>query len=68
MPLREIPAVSKKGMPNPTPNLTVRMNPQFREWLDKAALHSRLNVSSFIEFAVIAYAKQQGFDEPPPKR
>jgi hypothetical protein len=44
------------------------MNPQFREWLDKAALHSRLNVSGFIEFAVIAYAMQQGFDEPPPKR
>lgn len=66
MSLRDIPAVSKKGLP--TPNLTVRMAPQFREWLDKAALHSRLNVSSFIEFAAIAYAKQQGFDEAPPKR
>jgi hypothetical protein len=44
------------------------MAPQFREWLDKAALHSRLNVSGFIELAVVAYAKQQGFDETPPKR
>ena len=68
MSLSDIPAVSKKGLPNPTPNLTVRMTPQFREWLDKAARHSRLNVSGFIEFAVIAYAKQQGFDETPPKR
>jgi uncharacterized protein (DUF1778 family) len=66
--MREIPAVSKKGLPTPTSNLTVRMTPQFREWLDKAALHSRLNVSGFIEFAVIAYAKQQGFHETPPKR
>jgi uncharacterized protein (DUF1778 family) len=64
----EIPAVSRKGPPKPTPNLTVRMDPQFRRWLDKAALHSRLNVSSFLEFAAIAYAKQQGFDETPPRR
>ncbi len=64
----ETPVVSKKGLPTPTPNLTVRMTPQFREWLDQAASHSRLNMSGFIEFAVIAYAKQQGFHEAPPKR
>jgi hypothetical protein len=65
---RETPAVSKKALPNPAPNLTVRMTPQFREWLDRAALQSRLNVSNFLEFAAIAYAKQQGFEETPPKR
>jgi hypothetical protein len=44
------------------------MTPGFRDWLDRAASHCRLNVSGFLEFAAIAYAKQQGFDEQAPKR
>ncbi len=68
MALNEIPIVSKKGLPNPTPNLTVRMTPEYREWLDRAASQSRLTVSGFLEFAAIAYAKQQGYDERAPKR
>jgi hypothetical protein len=66
--MEETPAVPEKGLPTPTPNLTIRMTPQFREWLDKAAGHSRLNISRFIEIAVIAHAKQQGFHETPPRR
>ena len=44
------------------------MTPEYREWLDRAASHSRLTVSGFLEFAAVAYAKQQGFDEQAPKR
>jgi uncharacterized protein (DUF1778 family) len=68
MAMKEIPTMAKKELPTQTPNLTIRMTPQFREWLDKAAAHSRLNVSSFIEIAVIAHARRQGFQETPPKR
>ena len=67
MALYKIPADSKKGLPAPTPNLTVRMTPEFREWLEKAASHARMTVSGFLEFAAVAHAKQQGFDEQAPR-
>jgi len=68
MALNEMPAVSKKGLPTPSPNLTVRMTPECRQWLDRAALHCRMTVLTLLDFATITSAKQHGFDEPAPKR
>ena len=68
MALNEIPAESMKGLPNPSPNLTVRMTPEYRRWLERAALHCRTTVSAFLDFAAVDHAKQHGFDEPAPKR
>jgi len=64
----KLPAVSKKGLTTLSPNLTVRMTPEYRQWLERAALHCRMTVSAFLDFAAVAYAKQHGFDEPAPKR
>ena len=68
MALNEIPAESKKGLPNPSPNLTVRMTPEYRRWLERADLHYRTTVSAFLDLAAVDSAKQHGFDEPAPKR
>ena len=65
---KKLPAVSKKGLPTLSPNLTVRMTPEYRQWLERATLHCRMTVSAFLDFAAVTYAKQHGFDEPAPER
>ena len=50
MALNKIPAVSKKRLPTLSPNLTVRITPEYRQWLERAALHSsddRIRISRF---------------------
>ena len=39
MALNETLTMSKKGVPSFSPNLTVRMTPEYRRWLERAALH-----------------------------
>jgi len=56
MALNKIPAASKKGSTTPSPNLTVRVAPEYRKWLERAALHSRMSVSAFLDFAAVDYA------------
>jgi len=68
MALNKNPAGSQKGLPTLSPNLTVRMTPEYRKWLERAALHCRMTVSAFLDFAAVAHANQHGFDEPAPKR
>ena len=46
----KLPAVSKKGLPTLSPNLTVRMTPEYRQWLERAALplsDDRIRISRF---------------------
>lgn len=68
MALNETPTISKKGVPSFSPNLTIRMTPEYRRWLERAALHSRMTVSAFLDFAAVEYARRHGFDEKAPKR
>jgi hypothetical protein len=41
---------------------------EFAAWLERFVAHKRLPVSILIEHALIAFAKQEGFDEAPPER
>ena len=68
MALIEISAMSNKGLLNPSLNLTVRITPEFRHWLERAALHRQTTPSAFFDSAALAHARKHGFDEPAPKR
>ena len=48
--------------------VTMKGSEEWKEWLERAAAHSRMSVSMFLDFATVQYAKSQGFDEPPPDR
>jgi hypothetical protein len=48
--------------------VAIKGNPAWKEWLDRAARHCRLSTSTLIDLAVTRYAREQGFEEPPPER
>ena len=45
----------------------VRMTREYSDWLDRLADRERMSVSTLIDRAVTAYARETGF-EPPPGR
>lgn len=48
--------------------LSIRGTAEWRDWLGRLSDHSRLKAADVIDRALILYAKQEGFTEPPPKR
>jgi uncharacterized protein (DUF1778 family) len=52
-----------KGM-----GLNMKASPEWSDWLRRAAEHSGMPISVFMDQAARLMAKKQGFDEPPPKR
>lgn len=60
------PKVSAEG---PKGNvLSIRGSVEWRAWVGRLADHSRLKVADVIDRAMLAYAKQEGFAEPAPRR
>jgi hypothetical protein len=43
----------------------VRMTRGYSDWLDRLASQERMSVSTLIDRALAAYAKQAGFESPP---
>lgn len=52
----------------PVAVITIKGNVDWRAWLEEAAVHSRTNVSAFIDLATAHFAKHQGFTKKPPER
>ena len=48
--------------------LNIKGDPSWREWVERAADHSRMSVSAYIDFALAKTAKSEGFPEKPPER
>lgn len=48
--------------------VNIKGNVEWREWVERAAAHDRLNVSAFVDRAIEHYARHIGFTEPPPPR
>jgi uncharacterized protein (DUF1778 family) len=48
--------------------VTIKGTPKWRAWLEEAAAHSRISVSSFLDLAAAHFAKHQGFTKKPPER
>ena len=48
--------------------LTIRAGEEWKAWLERLARHCRLTTSTVVDLAVVRYAKEMGFEEPPPER
>lgn len=48
--------------------LSIRGSGEWRDWVGRLADHNRLKVADVIDRALLAYAKQEGFNEPAPRR
>jgi len=65
-----------KKTPTPKPTVadsraiivTLKGNPEFRDWLNRFAEFDRSTAVQITEKALVAYARQLGFEEPAPKR
>ena len=64
---------TRKGRPTmaegPKHNvLSIRGATEWRDWLNRLSDHCRLKTADVIDQALVVYAKQEGFNEPAPKR
>lgn len=67
-------APKRRGRPKSTAEapkgnvLSIRGSGEWRDWVGRLADHNRLKVADVIDRALLAYAKQEGFNEPAPRR
>jgi hypothetical protein len=69
----EVATVTRKksGVADPTRKpvaLNIKGDPAWRDWVERAAAHSRMSVSAYIDVALAKLAKQEGFEPKPPER
>jgi predicted transcriptional regulator len=66
-------AKKKSGGPKPKPQgplpnvVSMRGQPEWREWLGRLAEKCRATPSGVIDRALAELAKREGFEEPPPR-
>jgi hypothetical protein len=48
--------------------VTIKGDSKWKAWLEDAAAHCRMSVSSLIDVAVTQYVKAHGFEKRPPER
>lgn len=56
------------GMPHREHAAVVKGTPEWKAWIEKAAVRERTNVSTLVDQALTWYVKAYGFDKPPPVR
>jgi hypothetical protein len=59
---------TKKAKRPSTVIMTMRVTPEYRQWLDELAEHCRLDRSKAIDKGLILLAKQEGFEKKAPPR
>ena len=48
--------------------VTMKGSEEWKGWLEEAAKHCRISVSSLIDLSVTEYVKARGFKKEPPER
>ena len=72
----EVAAPKRRGRPKGTVSgevrkgnvFSIRGSQEWRDWVGRLADHNRLKVADVIDRALVAYARQEGFTEPAPRR
>jgi len=68
------PVPKRRGRPKGTGGgpkgnvLSIRGSEAWRDWVGRLADHNRLKGADVIDGALVAFAKQEGFNEPAPRR
>jgi excisionase family DNA binding protein len=62
-------ALMSRGKERPAAgSVSIRVAPEYRDWLDRLAEFKRLTLVDVIDQALVKYARDEGFDEVAPKR
>ena len=64
----EAATLAKKKAERRPVAVTIKGDEKWKAWLEEAAAHCRMSVSSLVDVAVTQYAKAQGFEKRPPER
>ena len=48
--------------------VTIKGNPEWRDWVEQGAKHCRTDVAKLIDQALVMYLRNQGFAAPAPER
>lgn len=63
------PKKGKKAKPARRPvAVTIKGDEEWKAWVEEAATHCRMSVSTLFDIAVTEYVKGHGFDKKPPER
>ena len=62
------PKQSKQKPASETRTIGVRASAAYAEWAQRVAQANRSTVAGLVDQALVAYARQIGFTEPPPDR
>lgn len=46
----------------------IRASAEWADWLERLAKHMRTDIAKLMDACAAEYAKNHGFDEPPPER
>lgn len=62
-------APAKRGRSGEKPTaITIKGNPEWRDWVDRGARHCRTDVAKLVDAAVVDYLRARGFTEEAPAR
>lgn len=61
---RQEPSSASSGEPGRA-TFAVRVSYEFKEWLTKFANFKRTDMADLFDRAIVAYAKSEGFEDPP---
>lgn len=64
----ETATLAKKKAERRPVAVTIKGDEKWKAWLEEAAAHCRMSVSSLIDVSVTQYVKAQGFEKRPPER
>jgi hypothetical protein len=63
------PKAKGKGKPEPGPKtIGVRASAEYAAWVDRLAARNRTTVAGLVDQALARFAREIGFEEPPPER
>lgn len=48
--------------------LTIKGTEEWKAWLERLSKHLRMPTSTLVDHALVKYAKELKFEEPPPER
>jgi hypothetical protein len=66
--LRSPGPMTAEAMPASCRSVVVTGSPEWVAWLHRGARFLRADVAKMIDMATVEYARNRGFDDPPPRR
>jgi hypothetical protein len=66
--IEAMPPKKGKKTPRRPVAVTIKGDEKWKAWIEEAASHCRMSVSTLFDIAVTEYVKAHGFEKKPPER